>query len=176
MTRYYAFLRGINVGGHKVVSMADLTRAFESLGLESVRTHIQSGNVVFETRRGARAVLMKQIGAALHDLIGSEVALFLRTAAELEALAAGDPFPAAHPQPDDRLYVTFLPAKPRAMPPLPLWSPQKDVEIIAARGADLFSLGHAYRDHYGFPNAFIEKQFGVPATTRNRKTIVKLLG
>ncbi|MBI5876302.1 MAG: hypothetical protein HZB53_01520 [Chloroflexi bacterium] len=47
--------------------------------------------------------------------------------------------------------------------------------MIAVRIADALSIGHAYKDHYGFPNAFIEKQFGVPATTRNWKTIIKLL-
>jgi uncharacterized protein (DUF1697 family) len=175
MTRYFAFLRGINVGGHKVVSMADLSRAFESLGLSAVKTHIQSGNVVFETARSSRAALVKQIGGALNDLIGSDVALFLRNTAELEALAARDPFEGANAEPEDRLYVTFLPAPPRHVPALPHWSASKDVEIIEVRGADVFSIGHNSNGRYGFPNAVVEKLFAVQATTRNWRTIVKLL-
>ncbi|MED2801418.1 DUF1697 domain-containing protein, partial [Bacillus thuringiensis] len=49
MTIYVALLRGINVGGHKVIKMADLKRLFESIELKHVKTYIQSGNIVFES-------------------------------------------------------------------------------------------------------------------------------
>ncbi len=49
MTLYIALLRGINVGGHKVIKMAELKRVFESIGLKQVKTYIQSGNIVFES-------------------------------------------------------------------------------------------------------------------------------
>ena len=49
MTKYVAFLRAINVGGHTIIKMADLKQIFESLGLENVQTYIQSGNVIFES-------------------------------------------------------------------------------------------------------------------------------
>lgn len=176
MTRYAVFLRGINVGGHNVVSMADLRRAFEALGFESVKTYIQSGNVFFETKRASRAQIAKQIGAALQDLVGSEVPLSLRTVSELEALAQSDPFGGAHIVPGDHLFVSFLPEPPRTVPPMPLWSSTRDVELLVVRGADVLSLGHAYRGHFGFPNAFIEKQFGMPATTRNWHTFLKMMG
>lgn len=52
MTFYIALLRGINVGGHKVIKMADLKRVFESIGLKQVKTYIQSGNIVFESEEG----------------------------------------------------------------------------------------------------------------------------
>ncbi len=52
MTLYIALLRGINVGGHKVIKMADLKRVFESIGLKQVKTYIQSGNIVFESEEG----------------------------------------------------------------------------------------------------------------------------
>ncbi len=52
MTLYIALLRGINVGGHKVIKMADLKRVFESKGLKQVKTYIQSGNIVFESEEG----------------------------------------------------------------------------------------------------------------------------
>lgn len=50
MTLYIALLRGINVGGHKVIKMAELKRVFESIGLKQVKTYIQSGNIVFESK------------------------------------------------------------------------------------------------------------------------------
>ena len=49
MTLYIALLRGINVGGHKVIKMAELKRVFESIGLKQVKPYIQSGNIVFES-------------------------------------------------------------------------------------------------------------------------------
>ena len=52
MTIYVALLRGINVGGHKVIKMADLKRLFESIELKHVKTYIQSGNIVFESEEG----------------------------------------------------------------------------------------------------------------------------
>ncbi len=49
MTIYIALLRGINVGGHKIIKMADLKQTFESIGLKQVKTYIQSGNIVFKS-------------------------------------------------------------------------------------------------------------------------------
>lgn len=79
MSKYVAFLRGINVGGHKSVTMDELSRAFVSLGFRNVRTHIQSGNVIFETASANRVALTRQIKKALRQLLGDEVAVFLRT-------------------------------------------------------------------------------------------------
>jgi len=59
-TRYVALLRGINVGGRNKVAMADLREAFEDAGHASVRTYIQSGNVLFESA-GARKALEDDI-------------------------------------------------------------------------------------------------------------------
>lgn len=86
------FLRGINVGGHRSVTMDDLSRAFVSLGLSNVRTHIQSGNVIFETAPANRAALTRQIEKALRQLLGDEVAVFLRTIREIEDMIRLDPF------------------------------------------------------------------------------------
>ena len=55
MTVYIALLRGINVGGRNIIKMADLKSTFESMGLESVQTYIQSGNVLFKSNAGGRA-------------------------------------------------------------------------------------------------------------------------
>ncbi|PFR83257.1 cytoplasmic protein, partial [Bacillus cereus] len=51
MTIYIALLRGINVGGHKIIKMADLKQMFESIELKQVKTYIQSGNIVFESEK-----------------------------------------------------------------------------------------------------------------------------
>ncbi len=62
--KYVAFLRGINVGGNKKVSMSDLKNIFESLGFQNVSTYINSGNVIFEAEATTDKV-SKQIKTTL---------------------------------------------------------------------------------------------------------------
>lgn len=64
MGRYLALLRGINVGGNNKISMTELKSGLEELGLENVRTYINSGNVIFSSGKSAPA-LAKQIEDAL---------------------------------------------------------------------------------------------------------------
>lgn len=59
--RYVALLRGINVGGHGIIKMADLKKLFESFGLTDVVTYIQSGNVLFRTEESDPARLALQL-------------------------------------------------------------------------------------------------------------------
>ena len=61
MTKYVAFLRAINVGGHAIIKMTDLKQLFESLGMENVQTYIQSGNVIFESDEENAASMEKLI-------------------------------------------------------------------------------------------------------------------
>lgn len=49
MLTYVAFLRGINVSGHKKLNMKDLVQLFENLSFKNIKTYIQSGNVIFQS-------------------------------------------------------------------------------------------------------------------------------
>jgi uncharacterized protein (DUF1697 family) len=66
-TRYLALLRGINVGGHNLISKSDLIDAFEAMGVERVSTYIQSGNVLFESKSIPIARLTRQIETQLSE-------------------------------------------------------------------------------------------------------------
>src|SRR5437773_6771078 len=92
MTRYVAFLRGINVGGRKLIKMEALALMFRSAGLKNVRTHIASGNVIFASASANKAALTRKIEKALARELGYEVPVILRTLAELESLARRNPF------------------------------------------------------------------------------------
>jgi uncharacterized protein (DUF1697 family) len=94
MSRYAAFLRGMNVGGHRL-SNAELQRHFEELGLEQVRTFRASGNVVFDTRRRRPAALTSAIEAGLRERLGYAVPTFVRSAQEMAAIASAKPFAAS---------------------------------------------------------------------------------
>jgi uncharacterized protein (DUF1697 family) len=110
VTRYVAFLRGLNVGGH-TVKMDALRRHFEALDLAAVSTFIASGNVLFESDEDASALELR-VETALKAALGYEVATFLRTDREIGALAAYEPFPEVVRREDDRQYVLFLKGPP----------------------------------------------------------------
>ncbi|MCI0403918.1 MAG: DUF1697 domain-containing protein, partial [Acidobacteria bacterium] len=92
MTTYAAFLRGINVGGHRVMQMKPLARAFESLGFQEVQTLLASGNVLFTAPPMSRARLVARIEARLRKTFGKETSVILRSVDELQALVDLNPF------------------------------------------------------------------------------------
>lgn len=114
MTTYIALLRGINVGGNKIIKMLDLKAMFQALGFANVRTYIQSGNVVFENDEGSVGLLSGVIERQIHEVFGFEVSVIIRTLAEMENVIANDPFQLSEPEEFKRWYVTFLPAEPSA--------------------------------------------------------------
>ena len=111
MPRYAAFLRAVNVGGH-VVKMERLRQLFEETGFTGVSTHIASGNVLFTAGRGRAAALEAKVEKALEAALGWDVATFLRTPAELAAVAARMPFPPEDVDDAHAVYVGFLKEAP----------------------------------------------------------------
>src|SRR5215468_2464645 len=108
MTGYAAFLRAINVGGRNMIRMEALRALHEDLGFKSVRTHLQSGNVVF----AAKSASAPKIEQAIVKTLGLEITVILRTAAELRAVMKANPFPQYAAQ-GNRLIVVFLSDAPK---------------------------------------------------------------
>ncbi|MBY8872371.1 DUF1697 domain-containing protein [Micromonospora sp. PLK6-60] len=170
MNRYVALLRGINVGAGPRVGMADLRRVVTDLGHEDVRTHLQSGNVVFGSRAGDAGALAKGLERAIAEEFGLTVPVLIRDAGELAAVVDGNPYPGQ----DDptRLLVAFLAAAPAKAKAAALTVPgNENVEFIIA-GREVYQ--HFPDGGYGrskFTNVHLEKRLGVVATTRNWKTV-----
>src|SRR5687768_3421784 len=99
MNTYIGLFRGINIGGRHIVAMKDLRLAVEEAGCADVQTYIQSGNVVFRSAIDDAARLSKQLTAAVSKSHGFEPRVLVRTLAELEKVAAGNPFPEADDDP-----------------------------------------------------------------------------
>ena len=176
MIKYVALLRGINVGGHKVIKMAALKLIFESLGLSNVKTYILSGNVLFESGETDCELVIKTIEAGLHKALGYEVRVILRTVAELAALEKLNPFKAVQPGAEVKKYVTFLAAKHKSKLKVPVLSPHKDWEIVLLRPREVFLVAFTTPNgRYGESMALIEKEFGAQVTTRNWNTVIKIL-
>lgn len=95
MQRYVAFLRGMNLGNRRITN-PELVGHFEAMGLEDVATFRASGNVVFVDPAGeAESRLGARVEAELDARLGYDVAVFLRSAAEVATIAAREPFDAA---------------------------------------------------------------------------------
>ncbi|MDQ1512146.1 MAG: hypothetical protein QOG50_3990, partial [Actinomycetota bacterium] len=92
MAAYVAMLRGINVGGKNKIKMADLEALFVGLGHADVITYIQSGNVVFKSPTKNASTLASVIEKRIARDFGLDVAIVLRTKADLGKVIAVNPF------------------------------------------------------------------------------------
>ncbi len=107
MTIYVALLRGINVGGHKVIKMADLKRLFESIELKHVKTYIQSGNIVFESEEGIN-FLKDRIQSEMKNEFDFDVPVMLRTHDEFINIIKQCPYEVHSLLEGESVHVAFL--------------------------------------------------------------------
>ena len=107
MTKYAALLRGINVGGSKKVSMAELRTLLENLGHDDVGTYLQSGNAVFSSDHGDEESLAAELAEAIEKHFGFAVGVLVRDHAYLKAVREDCPFPAAELE-ARQLHVTYF--------------------------------------------------------------------
>ena len=180
MARHIAFLRGINVGGHRV-KMDRLRELFEELGFSDVDTFIASGNVIFTGQSSDPdndpAALEREIEHHLEQELGYEVATFIRSPSELKAIAAFEPYaPWGEEGPDDSLYVIFLPAPPDAESCErfdDLGTPMDDFQI--SRREIYWLIKGKLTDSPLFGAGLAKATGDVPNTTRNMKTVRRLV-
>jgi uncharacterized protein (DUF1697 family) len=176
MTRYIALLRGINVGGYRLLKMDDLRTVFERAGFKNVTTYLQSGNVIFDTAERDRSRLTGKIERTLLSSSGHEIAVVLRTPKELEDLVNSNPFKQIKPGDDVMLCVIFLSGGPAGKPKLPLISEKERLEVFAIKDRVAYLVSRRKPNGwFGFPNNFVEKELMVTATTRQWKTVQKIL-
>lgn len=169
MTQFIVLLRGINVGGHNKLPMKDLREILEALGYESVRTYIQSGNVVLSAAAPPDSAAITE---AIEKRFGFAPRVFAISAERFCAVTDANPYEEEVVEPK-HLHVSFLsvPASP-------------DMDALNARksATEKFTLtDHAFYllapDGIGRSKlaADAERLLGVEATGRNLNTIHKLL-
>jgi uncharacterized protein (DUF1697 family) len=108
---HVALLRAVNVGG-RMLPMKDLAAMFTAAGAANVRTYIASGNVVFAAAPAAAVAIARDVEAAITTKFGYAAPIVLRTAEELAAATAANPYVVDHPL--DKVYVGFLAEAPAA--------------------------------------------------------------
>lgn len=168
--KYVAFLRGINVGGHAIIKMADLKQIFESLELDDVQTYIQSGNVIFQSDEKDADLLAKQIERQLEKATGHKIQHFVRTLREVQTIASKSTFTAKD---NETVHVTFLNQKPGRKAQQALLAFKSDADDFAFKGRELYNLRRD-REASVFSNNWVEKILNTPATTRNLTTVKKI--
>lgn len=174
MARHAAFLRGINLGSHRRSTSADLRSCFEGIGLEDVETFRTSGNVVFEAGRESGAKLTGRVERALAKSVGYDVTVFLRTAPEIQAIAAHQPFPAKLVEASDgKLQVSMLSKKPAAAARKRVLALASEEDRLAFGDRELYWLPSGGMRDSALDLKAAEKQLG--AWTMRTKGTVELL-
>ena len=174
MARIVAFLRAINVGGH-TVSMARLKTLFEDRGLAGVETFIASGNVLFESRAARLDRLEAALSKHLEESLGYGVGVFLRTGAEVAAIAAHPAFPPAEAAGAYAVHVAFLGSPLTAAARRTVAGFTSANDAFHVRGREVYWLCRIRTSDSAFSNARFEKALGVPATFRNRNTLDRMV-
>ena len=140
MKRYVAFLRGMNLGKRRIRN-EELRAEFEALGFEDISTFRASGNVIFAAQKQSESALAETIEGGLGEALGYPVPVFLRSCAEVAAIAAQEPFDAeAVAASKGKLQVTMLAREPAAAARKRVLSLASDEDRLAIVGRELFWL------------------------------------
>lgn len=176
MPRHIAFLRGINVGGHRV-KMDRLRGLFKEMDFANVSTFIASGNVIFSSSSGDISSLTARIEQCLAERLGYYVATFIRSPAELEAIAAFEPADAGGNEPPaSSLYVILLRAPADDDLRSSLSSLGSEMDEFRFSGREVYWLIQGKLSESPLFGSGLEKATrGVPTTTRNITTIRRLV-
>jgi uncharacterized protein (DUF1697 family) len=163
MTSYIALLRAVNVGGTGKLPMTELKAMCEQAGFVEVKTYIASGNVVFQSKK-SEAQVKKLLEASLAAYAGKPVGVMVRTAAEMAAVLAANPFPEA---PGNRTVAIFLDEQP----------PAHALEAATGQRDEQMRLG--LREIYvlygqGMADSRLKIPVAKHGTARNINTVAKL--
>ncbi|HEY5721171.1 MAG TPA: DUF1697 domain-containing protein [Allosphingosinicella sp.] len=173
MGGFIALLRGINVGGHTRVPMAELRPLAEGLGWEDVRTYIQSGNLLFKSK-GKAPALETALEEALGKHFGFAPAVIVCSASDWTALAGANPFAKESGTEPNRVMIGLSKQKPKP-------GAAEALEGRAAAGERVREAGGALWFHYPhgagtskLTPGLIDRLVGSPLTARNWRTFLKL--
>lgn len=173
MTTYLALLRGVNVSGTPL-RMAELKQSLSDMGLDEVRTYLQSGNVVFESKGGDATKLAGQIEARIKKDFGLSISVLMLTAKQIDAIVSNNPLWPESGGEGSHYHATFLfePVTKKAFDAIKLPAAEGEKAVLG-KGVVLLHCPHGY-GRTKLNNTYFEKALGVKATTRNWKSVMAL--
>jgi uncharacterized protein (DUF1697 family) len=171
---YVALLRGINLGGHKIVKMDQLRKMFEGMRFAEVKTYIQSGNVVFGAPARDSVSLAKKIEEKIVRQFGFPVPVLVKTAADFGNVIRNNPLVKEKGIDVSKLHVTFLSSAPAksALKMLDGIDAAEDQFCCAGEAVYLYCPNGYHATKLG--NNVLERMLKVGATTRNWRTVNQL--
>ena len=174
MTTWVALLRGINVSGQKAIRMEALQGSLSALGLDDVRTYLQSGNVVFKAGNAEAGKLAAKIQTCIARDFGHEVAVLVLPAQQLEQFANSNPLWPKDGGDEKLFHCTFLyqPVAASLFQALKLPAAEGERAVLAGNVV-LLHCPHGY-GKTRLNNSYFERALGVAATTRNWRTVLAL--
>jgi uncharacterized protein (DUF1697 family) len=173
MTCYVALLRGINVGAHKRIAMADLRALLAGLGYGDEQTLLQSGNAVFAAK-GSPHHVTQELEEGIAAELGVKVEVVVRTGDELASVVERDPLGDVVSDPK-RYQVSFLSAQPKPEVARELAALDFAPEQCVLSGREIYAW-HPQGIHSSkLAKQLSDRRLGVTATARNWNTVVKLL-
>ena len=173
MSRFIAFLRAINVGGH-TVKMDRLHQLFESFGFSRVETFIASGNIIFEAKSVEPKALENRIEKQLREALGYEVVTFIRTDLELGVIAGYKPFQQTVLDKAAALNIGFLKEPLDEQSRQELMGLRTVIDDFQVNGREIYWLCLKKQSESTFSNAILEKRLGRRSTLRGINTIKKI--
>ena len=174
MPRVVAFLRGINVGGHRV-RMETLRDAFVGLGFTDVRTFIASGNVTFDGTRASPPTLERRIETHLAQTLGYAVPTFLRSSAELREVVAHEAFSSTEVAAAHALYVLFLREEVTDEVARAVATLETANDAFHVRGREIYWLCRCRLNESLVPASAFGRALGKQPTTMRNMTMLKKL-
>lgn len=172
--KYTAFLRGINVGGKNKIKMETLREMFAALGFQNIKTYINSGNVIFETRKTDDKKLAAKIEKAIEKEFSLIIRVMVRTVDEIQEIVKNNPFAGQFENEKD-LHVFFLDEELPEEKRKQLLEQNNKNETYKVRNREIFChLRVSVLDSL-MGKDFIGKKLKVSATARNWRTVNKIL-
>lgn len=174
MQTYISILRGINVSGQKKIKMIDLKNLYEDLGFTSVQTYIQSGNVIFNSDNtpDQTASLISQ---KIKKVYSFDVPIIIRTHKELLEIVKNDLFLNKREEDQSKLHITFLETSVNPDIVLSFDRHKFLPDEFILHGKEIYLYTPNGYGRTKLNNNFFENKLKMTATTRNLKTVRKLI-
>ncbi len=171
---YIAFLRGINVGGHHKVPMAELRMELKKIGFKDIITILNSGNIIFKSQEKNVKVLEKEIAIHLEETFKFKIPVVIRKADEILNLLKNNPFKKIEENKEIRFYISFLNEIPDHELEIPWTSEDHSFRILEIRDKNVVSVLDLSKTKTVKGMTVLEQKFGKKITTRNWKTLVRI--
>lgn len=174
METYISILRGINVGGRNKIKMDALMSLYKNLDFVNIRSYVQSGNVIFSSKKNDVKVLENQISLQIKKAFGLDVPVFVLNVNTLKDIIKGNPFTKDNKKNSAFMHVTFLSNQPKQFDKESIYKKRSENEEIAFVSNAVYLYCPNGYGNTKLSNNFLERKLNVPATTRNWKTTTEL--